>query len=75
LKLKYPSNREIAETIREVLSDPLLRPEVFVDRVKESLRQRGLQPSLVTPRRVWRLYEEMVKRKVILDVLGVVEKL
>ncbi len=73
-KLRYPSSGEVAEAIREVLAKyPLLKPDELVDRVREVLEEDGRYAGLVTAKRVWRLYEEMVRRGVIYDVLGVVE--
>ena len=71
MRRRYPSNKKVCEAIREALSNPLVTPLDLPDKVREKLREKGLEPRLVTARRVWRIYEEMVRRRVIHDVLGV----
>lgn len=69
----YPRNTDIAAAIVEVQArHPLVRPEDFVQRVIEALAEKGFYTGLVTPKRVWRVYEDMVKRKRIYDFLMVV---
>ncbi len=75
MKKAYPHNTDIKEAILDVLSrDPLVKPVDFVNRVKERLEERGFFTGLVTPKRVWRVYEEMVRSGDAFDVLGVVQK-
>ncbi len=72
-KLPYPHNKDIEEAIRRVIAKkPYLRPEEFYDEVIRELREMGFYPGLVTVKRVWRIYEEMVRKGRIPDVLGVV---
>ena len=71
MRRRYPSNEEVRAAVREALSDPLITPLDLPDKVRERLRERGFEPRLVTARRVWRIYEEMVRRGVICDVLNV----
>jgi len=47
--------------------DPLEFPEY----VRKILQEWGFSTQLVSDRRVWRLYEEMVRRRFIPDSLGV----
>ncbi|WP_225876049.1 hypothetical protein [Infirmifilum lucidum] len=66
---------DIKEAILDVLSrDPLIKPVDFVDRVKERLEERGFFTGLVTAKRVWKVYEEMVRSGDVFDILGVVRK-
>ncbi|UNQ72559.1 hypothetical protein [Infirmifilum sp. NZ] len=74
-KKPYPHNTDIKEIILEVLSKhPLVKPEEFVDRVKEALEEKGFFVGLVTAKRVWKVYEDMVKGGDIYDYLGVVQR-
>ncbi len=68
----YPRNTDIASALIEVLTeDPLIHPEDLVDRVKGTLEEQGFYTGLVTPKRVWRVYEACVRSKKISDVLMV----
>jgi len=72
-KLRYPRNSDIAEAIVRALSEnPLMHPSELYDEVLERLRAKKFYVGLVTPKRVWRVYEEMVRRGEIYDVLDVV---
>ncbi|RLF21976.1 MAG: hypothetical protein DRN15_10245 [Thermoprotei archaeon] len=72
-KKPYPRNSDIKQAIMKVISwNPLLHPSELVSAVKEELEREGFYPGLVTEKRIWRLYEELVKKKVMYDVLGVV---
>jgi len=72
-KPKYPSNKDISEAIVRALSHPLVDPQNFYENVLAELRSKGLYPGLVTPKRVWRIYEEMIKRKILYDIFNVVK--
>ncbi|MEZ0345039.1 MAG: hypothetical protein ABWK01_00580 [Infirmifilum sp.] len=75
MKKPYPHNEDIREVILEVLGrDPLVKPDDFVDRVREKLEEKGFYSGLVTPKRVWHVYEEMVRKGDIYDYLGVVQE-
>lgn len=54
---------------------PTLKPEDLPDRVRRVLEERGFYTGLVTDKRVWRIYETLVRRGRIYDVLGVVQEL
>jgi hypothetical protein len=75
LKKPYPRNDDIAEAILEVVGIPTLKPEDLPDRVRRVLEERGFYTGLVTDKRVWRIYETLVRRGRIYDVLGVVQEL
>lgn len=71
---KYPSNKDISEAIIRALNHPIIDPQNFYETVLAELRGKGLYPGLVTPKRVWRIYEEMVKRKILYDIFNVVKQ-
>lgn len=74
-KKPYPKNSDIAKAIIQLLSlNPLVKPEEFVDSVKSLLERNGFYVKLVTPKRVWRIYENMVKKGQIYDYLLVVKE-
>ena len=75
VKKPYPRNDDIAEAILEVVGIPTLKPEDLPDRVRRVLEERGFYTGLVTEKRVWRIYETLVRRGRIYDVLGVVQEL
>jgi hypothetical protein len=71
----YPHTSDIAEAIMDVFADEAyVRPDQFYDKVKARLENRGFNTSYMTVKKVWRVYEEMVRKGRIYDVLGVVEK-
>ncbi len=72
-KRPYPRNDDVREAIIAVLSsNPLIHPADFPERVFEMLEERGFYTGHLTVKRIWRLYEEMVRNGKIIDVLGVV---
>ena len=72
-KKPYPYNDDIAEAIKEAISkDPLMHPDELPDKVKEVLEEKGFYTGLVSAKRVWRIYESMVRRGEIFDVFMVV---
>jgi len=71
----YPHTSDIMEAIMDVLAKEVyVKPEQFYDKVKAKLEDRGFNTSYMTVKRVWRAYEEMVRKGRIYDVLGVVEQ-
>jgi len=71
----YPHTSDIMEAIMDVLAKEVyVKPEQFYDKVKAKLEDRGFNTSYMTVKRVWKAYEEMVRRGRIYDVLGVVEE-
>ncbi|ABL77972.1 histone acetyltransferase type B catalytic subunit [Thermofilum pendens] len=72
-KKPYPHNDDIVEAILEVLGkDFTVSPEEFPSRVKEKLEEKGFYAGLVSEKRVWSLYEKLVKSGRMPDYLGVV---
>ncbi|MHC1600890.1 MAG: hypothetical protein ACXQTI_02995 [Candidatus Nezhaarchaeales archaeon] len=73
-KKGYPHTSDVMEAIMEILSDEVyVKPELFYDKVKAKLEDKGFKTSYLTVKRVWRVYEEMVRKGRIYDALGVVE--
>ena len=73
-KKGYPHTSDVMEAIMELLSDEAyVKPELFYDKVKAKLEDKGFITSYLTVKRVWKIYEEMVKKGKIYDVLGVIE--
>jgi len=71
----YPHTSDVMEAIMDVLADEAyVRPDEFYDKVKAKLEKRGFNTSYMTVKRVWRVYEEMVRKGRIYDVLDVVEQ-
>jgi len=71
----YPHTSDIMEAIMEVLAKEVyVRPDQFYDKVKAKLEDKGFNTSYMTVKRVWRAYEEMVRKGRIYDVLDVVEQ-
>ncbi len=72
-KKKYPHNKDIEEAIKELLSrKPWIHPLDFTDEVKKILEEKKFYTGLVSGKRIWRIYEEMVRKRRIYDILGVV---
>lgn len=75
MKRPYPHNTDIKNAILEVLArDPLVKPDEFVERVKKQLEEKGFYAGLVTPKRVWSVYEKAVREGDLFDYLGVVQR-
>jgi len=71
-RLPYPTSRDIVEAVVEATRLFTGHPDEFPDFVLELLRRRGFYVGFVTVKRIWRVYEDLVRRGVISDVLGVV---
>ena len=72
-KKPYPHNLDIEEAIKEVLAKkPHIHPLDFPDEVRKKLQEKGFHTGLVSGKRIWKIYEEMVRKGRIYDVLGVV---
>jgi predicted transcriptional regulator len=68
----YPSSRDIVEAVREAaLKSRGIHPDDFPRIVIETLKDKGFDTELVTVKRVWRIYEKLVRTGVIPDTLGV----
>ena len=72
-KKPYPRNDDVAEAVLEAVSKPTLKPEELPDAVRRLLEERGFYAGLVTDKRVWRIYETLVRKGRLYDVLGVVQ--
>ena len=71
----YPRNEDIAEALLRVISTkPFIHPQDLVDEVKRELSERGFYPGLVNAKRIWRIYENMVRRGRMPDVLMVLRE-
>ncbi|MCE4603829.1 MAG: hypothetical protein F7B20_02545 [Aeropyrum sp.] len=62
VKKKYPTNRDIAETIKSLSNLAKADPASFPGMVREALENQGFYTALVTDERIWRIYEEMARR-------------
>lgn len=74
-KKPYPRNNDVVEAVQEVLSEAILSPDMLPDKVRAKLEEKGFYAGLVSNKRVWSLYEKLVRGRVICDVLGVVQGL
>jgi hypothetical protein len=73
-KKGYPHNSDIIEVIMEILNKEIfIKPEDFYDKIRAKLEEKGFKTSFLTTKRVWRIYEEMVKKKIIYDFLEVMK--
>jgi hypothetical protein len=73
-KKGYPHNSDIMEIIMEILNKEIfIKPEDFYDKIRAKLEEKGFKTSFLTTKRVWRIYEEMVKKKIIYDFLEVMK--
>lgn len=74
-KKGYPHNSDITEVIMEISNKEIfIKPEDFYNKVKTKLEDKGFKTSFLTIKRVWRIYEEMIKKKMIYDFLEVMKK-
>lgn len=72
-KEKYPSSRDIVSAvIKAALCAHGIHPDDFPDLVYSILEERGFSTKFVTIKRIWRVYENLVRRGVIRDVLSVI---
>lgn len=72
-KVKLPSSRDLAEIVAEAaLQARGVDPSEFPEIVLKLLEERGFYTKYVSEKRIWRVYESLVRRKVIPDTLGVV---
>jgi hypothetical protein len=72
-KKPFPSSRDIVEAVKEAaLIARGIHPDEFPDLVFRILEERGFDTRFVTIKRIWRTYENLVRRGVIPDTLHVV---
>jgi Fe2+ or Zn2+ uptake regulation protein len=75
VKKSYPRNTDIRNAIIEVLSKDIIEhPDDFPEYVYKKLEDKGFYTGLLTVKRIWKIYEEMVRKKWLDDVLDVVKK-
>ncbi len=73
-KKPYPRNNDIADAILEVLSKkPYIHPDDLPDEVRAALEDKGFYAGLVSNKRIWRMYEKLVKSGKMYDVLMVMQ--
>ncbi|MEM4670688.1 MAG: hypothetical protein QW650_09265, partial [Thermofilum sp.] len=68
-------NSDIVEALKEVLSEVILSPDELPQRVRARLEEKGFYAGLVSNKRVWSLYEKLVREGRLPDSLGVVQGL
>jgi len=72
-KEKYPSSRDIVDAVVKAVSHAHgIHPDNFPDLVYSILEDQGFSTKFVTVKRIWRTYENLVRRGVIRDILGVI---
>ncbi len=75
-KKPYPRNSDIEEAImRLIIKNPLVSPDDFPDAVKYELENYGFYTGLVNKKRIWRVYENMVRSGKMYDYLEVVQNI
>ncbi len=67
-----PTRSDIARAIRTVLRYYIGNVESFPDEVIAYLERNGYYTGRITLHRIWSIYEDLVKRKWITDIFGVV---
>jgi len=73
-KKPYPRDSDIRDAIlRTLYLYPLVKPYDFAEKVIEVLEEEGYYTGLVNVKRVWRVYEKMVRRGEMYDYLDVVK--
>ena len=70
-KKPYPSSRDVVEAVIEAVRRFDGHPDEFPDFVLNLLRSKGFEVRHVTVKRIWRTYENLVRKGVIGDKLGV----
>ena len=71
-KKPYPTRRDLARAVVEAASMFYGHPDDFPRFVLDILESKGFDVRHVTVKRIWGVYEELVRRRVIGDRLGVV---
>ncbi|AJB42922.1 hypothetical protein TCARB_1886 [Thermofilum adornatum 1505] len=75
-KKPYPQNDDLVNAILKVLSKAYtMTPDEFPEAVKKQLEEEGFYTGLVTTKRIWQLYEKLVRNGQAVDVFGVVQDL
>jgi hypothetical protein len=71
VKSKYSRNEDVREAIIEALSNYFDHPAYFPHAVYEVLINKKFDVKYLSYKRIWRLYEDMVKKGKIVDILDV----
>jgi len=72
-KKPYPHDKDIVNAIMNLLAKkPWINPMDFPGEVRDELEKMGFFTGLVSVKRIWRIYEKMVRRGWVQDYLGVV---
>ena len=73
-KAHYPTSRVLVQTIIELsYTCRGIHPHEFPRLILDYLERKGFDTRYITIKRIWNVYESLVKRHVITDVFGVVE--
>jgi hypothetical protein len=67
----YPTSRDVVSAVVTVLRSFQGTPDEFPEAVLDFLSSQGFNVKFVTVRRIWRTYENLARRGVISDRLGV----
>ncbi|BEP17620.1 hypothetical protein PYJP_09720 [Pyrofollis japonicus] len=73
-KNPYPSSRDVVEAVIEAVGSFAGHPDDFPEYVLEILKEKGFDVRHVTIKRIWRTYENLVRKGVISDRLGVLAR-
>ncbi len=72
-RARFPCSRDIVYAVIEASHRAYgIHPDDFPDLVYSILHKKGFSTKYVTVKRIWRVYESLVRRRVIDDVLHVV---
>lgn len=70
----YPRNSDIRETIYKAFRKGLVwKPDQLYTAIISELKAKGMKTNYVTEKRIWRIYEMMVRKKWMPDWLNVVK--
>ncbi len=73
LRKRFPSSRDIVYAVLEAIHRAYgIHPDEFPDLVYSILEGKGFSTKHVTVKRIWRVYEKLVRSHVAPDVLNVV---
>ncbi len=72
-KARIPTRRDLREAVRRAIL-VAAGPEEFPETVIELLKEEGFSVKYTTVRRIWSTYEELVRKAIIPDRFGVVER-
>ncbi len=72
-KQEYPTSREIVEAVIEAIKRAHgIHPDDFPQLVYDLLENKGYSTRYITIKRIWRIYESLVRKGVVRDVLDIV---